>query len=134
MIRIFSCITKEYISLDNLDEKTRRQRILRCLYHPCYGRWLSISHEYAQVLKRYEGRAKLVKYKLTEYDKAQIVKNPDYALDLPRWYVPGLDRALSSDLFEKKMRDEFISRFDAEDEELIKMTNTYNHQYKLKVA
>ena len=80
-------------------------------------------------------KAKLVKYTPTVYDLEQLKVNPDHINDMPRWYVPGLDRALSSDELERRMKTEFVSRYDAEDPAIISMVNKYNRAYKIvKVA
>lgn len=116
-------------------ENTHYQRTYVLLCNPCYGKWMDVSEEYNKVIDKYRGKAKLVKYVPTVYDLEQLKVNPDHINDMPRWYVPGLDRALSSDELERRMKTEFVSRYDAEDPEIISMVNKYNRTYKIvKVA
>ena len=119
----------------NQAEATHYQRTYVLLCSPCYGKWMDISEEYNKVIEKYRGKAKLVKYTPTVYDLEQLKVNPDHINDMPRWYVPGLDRALSSDELERRMKTEFVSRYDAEDPAIISMVNKYNRSYKIvKVA
>lgn len=116
-------------------EATHYQRTYVLLCNPCYGKWMDVSEEYNKVIDKYRGKAKLVKYTPTVYDLEQLKVNPDHINDMPRWYVPGLDRALSSDELERRMKTEFVSRYDAEDPAIISMVNKYNRSYKIvKVA
>ena len=116
-------------------EATHYQRTYVMLCNPCYGKWMDVSEEYNKVIDKYRGKAKLVKYVPTVYDIEQLKVNPDHINDMPRWYVPGLDRALSSDELERRMKTEFVSRYDAEDPAIISMVNKYNRTYKIvKVA
>lgn len=119
----------------NQAEATHYQRTYVLLCSPCYGKWMDISEEYNKVIEKYRGKAKLVKYTPTVYDLEQLKVNPDHINDMPRWHVPGLDRALSSDELERRMKTEFVSRYDAEDPAIISMVNKYNRSYKIvKVA
>lgn len=119
----------------NQAEATHYQRTYVLLCNPCYGKWMDVSEEYNKVIEKYRGKAKLVKYTPTVYDLEQLKVNPDHINDMPRWYVPGLDRALSSDELERRMKTEFVSRYDAEDPAIISMVNKYNRSYKIvKVA
>lgn len=119
----------------NQAEATHYQRTYVLLCNPCYGKWMDVSEEYNKVIDKYRGKAKLVKYTPTVYDLEQLKVNPDHINDMPRWYVPGLDRALSSDELERRMKTEFVSRYDAEDPTIISMVNKYNRAYKIvKVA
>ena len=119
----------------NQAEATHYQRTYVLLCNPCYGKWMDVSEEYNKVIDKYRGKAKLVKYTPTVYDLEQLKVNPDHINDMPRWYVPGLDRALSSDELERRMKTEFVSRYDAEDPAIISMVNNYNRTYKIvKVA
>ena len=119
----------------NQAEATHYQRTYVLLCNPCYGKWMDVSEEYNKVIDKYRGKAKLVKYTPTVYDLEQLKVNPDHINDMPRWYVPGLDRALSSDELERRMKTEFVSRYDAEDTAIISMVNKYNRSYKIvKVA
>ena len=119
----------------NQAEATHYQRTYVLLCSPCYGKWMDVSEEYNKVIEKYRGKAKLVKYTPTVYDLEQLKVNPDHINDMPRWYVPGLDRALSSDELERRMKTEFVSRYDAEDPAIISMVNKYNRSYKIvKVA
>ena len=115
----------------NQAEATHYQRTYVLLCNPCYGKWMDISEEYNKVIEKYRGKAKLVKYTPTVYDLEQLKVNPDHINDMPRWYVPGLDRALSSDELERRMKTEFVSRYDAEDPVIISMVNNYNRTYKI---
>lgn len=112
-------------------ENTHYQRTYVLLCNPCYGKWMDVSEEYNKVINKYRGKAKLVKYVPTVYDLEQLKVNPDHINDMPRWYVPGLDRALSSDELERRMKTEFVSRYDAEDPAIISMVNKYNRSYKI---
>ena len=119
----------------NQAEATHYQRTYVLLCNPCYGKWMDVSEEYNKVIDKYRVKAKLVKYTPTVYDLEQLKVNPDHINDMPRWYVPGLDRALSSDELERRMKTEFVSRYDAEDPAIISMVNKYNRSYKIvKVA
>mgnify|MGYP003414629310 FL=1 len=115
----------------NQAEATHYQRTYVLLCNPCYGKWMDVSEEYNKVIDKYRGKAKLVKYTPTVYDLEQLKVNPDHINDMPRWYVPGLDRALSSDELERRMKTEFVSRYDAEDPAIISMVNKYNRAYKI---
>ena len=112
-------------------EATHYQRTYVLLCSPCYGKWMDISEEYNKVIDKYRGKAKLVKYTPTVHDLEQLKVNPDHINDMPRWYVPWLDRALSSDELERRMKTEFVSRYDAEDPAIISMVNNYNRTYKI---
>ena len=115
----------------NQAEATHYQRTYVLLCNPCYGKWMDVSEEYNKVIEKYRGKAKLVKYTPTVYDLEQLKVNPDHINDMPRWYGPGLDRALSSDELERRMKTEFVSRYDAEDPVIISMVNKYNRSYKI---
>lgn len=147
MLKVYSRSTGEEMAVNiedimRVEKKTytqaeathyRRTYVLLC--NPCYGKWMDISEEYNKVIEKYRGKAKLVKYTPTVYDLEQLKVNPDHINDMPRWYVPGLDRALSSDELERRMKTEFVSRYDAEDPAIISMVNKYNRAYKIvKVA
>lgn len=147
MLKVYSRSTGEEMAVNiedimRVEKKTytqaeathyRRTYVLLC--NPCYGKWMDVSEEYNKVIDKYRGKAKLVKYTPTVYDLEQLKVNPDHINDMPRWYVPGLDRALSSDELERRMKTEFVSRYDAEDPAIISMVNKYNRSYKIvKVA
>lgn len=147
MLKVYSRSTGEEMAVNIEDimrvekktyaqaEATHYQRTYVLLCNPCYGKWMDVSEEYNKVIDKYRGKAKLVKYTPTVYDLEQLKVNPDHINDMPRWYVPGLDRALSSDELERRMKTEFVSRYDAEDPEIISMVNKYNRSYKIvKVA
>lgn len=147
MLKVYYRATGEEvaISVDDImrvENKTRTQaeaahyqRTYVMLCNPCYGKWMDYSAEYQKVIDKYRGKAKLVKYVPTVSDIEQLKVNPDHINDMPRWYVPGLDRALGSDELERRMKAEFVGRFDEEDETIIKMVNRYNPTYKVvKVA
>ena len=147
MLKVYSRSTGEEMAVNiedimrvekktyNQAEATHYQRTYVLLCSPCYGKWMDISEEYNKVIEKYRGKAKLVKYTPTVYDLEQLKVNPDHINDMPRWYVPGLDRALSSDELERRMKTEFVSRYDAEDPVIISMVNKYNRSYKIvKVA
>ena len=147
MLKVYSRSTGEEMAVNiedimrvekktyNQAEATHYQRTYVLLCNPCYGKWMDVSEEYNKVIEKYRGKAKLVKYTPTVYDLEQLKVNPDHINDMPRWYVPGLDRALSSDELERRMKTEFVSRYDAEDPVIISMVNKYNRSYKIvKVA
>lgn len=147
MLKVYSRSTGEEMAVNIEDimrvekktyaqaEATHYQRTYVLLCNPCYGKWMDVSEEYNKVIDKYRGKAKLVKYTPTVYDLEQLKVNPDHINDMPRWYVPGLDRALSSDELERRMKTEFVSRYDAEDPAIISMVNKYNRSYKIvKVA
>lgn len=147
MLKVYSRSTGEEMAVNIEDimrvekktyaqaEATHYQRTYVLLCNPCYGKWMDVSEEYNKVIDKYRGKAKLVKYTPTVYDLEQLKVNPDHINDMPRWYVPGLDRALSSDELERRMKTEFVSRYDAEDPAIISMVNKYNRTYKIvKVA
>ena len=147
MLKVYSRSTGEEMAVNiedimrvekktyNQAEATHYQRTYVLLCNPCYGKWMDVSEEYNKVIDKYRGKAKLVKYTPTVYDLEQLKVNPDHINDMPRWYVPGLDRALSSDELERRMKTEFVSRYDAEDPVIISMVNKYNRAYKIvKVA
>lgn len=147
MLKVYSRSTGEEMAVNIEDimrvekktyaqaEATHYQRTYVLLCNPCYGKWMDVSEEYNKVIDKYRGKAKLVKYTTTVYDLEQLKVNPDHINDMPRWYVPGLDRALSSDELERRMKTEFVSRYDAEDPAIISMVNKYNRSYKIvKVA
>ena len=147
MLKVYSRSTGEEMAVNiedimrvekktyNQAEATHYQRTYVLLCSPCYGKWMDVSEEYNKVIEKYRGKAKLVKYTPTVYDLEQLKVNPDHINDMPRWYVPGLDRALSSDELERRMKTEFVSRYDAEDPVIISMVNKYNRAYKIiKVA
>lgn len=112
-------------------QRLHNARVYTILCNPCYGPWMDFSREYMAVIEKYRGKAKLVKYKMTEEDKRRVAANPNAIMDIPRLWVPGLDRALGSDMLEKRMREEFIRRFDEEDPEIIRLVNCYNPSYKI---
>lgn len=147
MLKVYSRSTGEEMAVNIEDimrvekktyaqaEATHYQRTYVLLCNPCYGKWMDVSEEYNKVIDKYRGKAKLVKYTPTVYDLEQLKVNPDHINDMPRWYVPGLDRALSSDELERRMKTEFVSRYDSEDPAIISMVNKYNRSYKIvKVA
>ena len=112
MLKVYSRSTGEEMAVNIEDimrvekktyaqaEATHYQRTYVLLCNPCYGKWMDVSEEYNKVIDKYRGKAKLVKYTPTVYDLEQLKVNPDHINDMPRWYVPGLDRALSSDELE----------------------------------
>lgn len=147
MLKVYYRATNEEVAVSvddimRLENKTRTQaeathyqRTYVMLCNPCYGKWMDLSEEYMAVINKYRGKAKLVKYVPTVSDIKQLKTNPDHINDMPRWYVPGLDRALSSDELERKMKAEFVRRFDAEDSIIINMVNRHNPTYRVvKVA
>ena len=147
MLKVYSRSTGEEMAVNIEDimrvekktyaqaEATHYQRTYVLLCNPCYGKWMDVSEEYNKVIDKYRGKAKLVKYTPTVYDLEQLKVNPDHFTDMPRWSDPGLDRALSSEELERRMKTEFVSRYDAEDPAIISMVNKYNRSYKIvKVA
>lgn len=114
-------------------QKLHNARIYTILCNPCYGPWMDVSEEYMAVINKYRGKAKLVKYKMTAEDKRRVAANPAAIMDIPRLWVPGLDRALGSDLLEKRMKAEFVRRFDEGDPAIVQLVNRFNPSYKIVV-
>lgn len=112
-------------------QNTHNIRVYTILCNPCYGAWMDVSEEYMKVINKYRGKAKLEKYKMTDWDKRHVAENPDAIMDIPRLWVPGLDRALGSDALDKRMRAEFVRRYDAEDPDIIHLVNRFNPTYKI---
>lgn len=111
--------------------KTVYKRAIRMLYHPSYSNWLNISNVMQSTMDEFKN-AKLVKYKMTEQDKKRVAENPDAILDIPRYYIPKLDKKISSDAFESSLKKEFFDRFLANDPEIIKMVNSSNKMYRVE--
>jgi hypothetical protein len=127
MIKIINKQTKAEVNSE--DEIA----ILRIFYRPCYGAFLGISEIMNATLKKYRN-AKLIPYKLTEFDKRRIAENPEVLEDLPRMYVPRLDKEISSDKYEAKLKKEFLARFKMEDPVLIKCLNQNSKYYHIDVV
>lgn len=118
----------------SVEESKRKiyRKIIRFLYIPNYGAFLSISKTMKRVLTRYR-YAKLVPYRPTAWELTRIRNNPKYINALPKYYVPELDKILDSKEFEYRLRDEFVERFLSGDIELVKMVNLNNPRYKVEL-
>ena len=84
----------------------------------------------SELLEKYKDE-KLVPYKMTESDKKKLKNNPDYIEDIPRYYVPGYDKAVSNWKLDGILAQEFYSRFMNNDPTLVHVTNLWNETYKL---
>lgn len=102
--------------------------VLRAVYCPTLYSIYSI--KMADYLKKYKNE-KLIPYKLTEKDKKKLKNNSDYIEDIPRYYVPGYDKAVSNWKLDGILAQEFYSRFMKNDPALVECANTWNKDYYL---
>lgn len=102
--------------------------VLRAVYSPIY--YPIYSKKMKEVLEKYKNK-KLVPYKMTESDRRKLEENPDYIEDIPRYYVPGYDKAVSNWRFDSVLAKEFYSRFMNNERELAYAANSWNKIYKL---
>ena len=81
------------------------------------------------IVERYKF-APLLPYVMTERDKENIAANPDAIEDIPRFIVKGYDKAVSDSRFDQLIREEFVERYNANDEVLCTLINKYHPVYK----
>ena len=102
--------------------------VLRAVYCPTL--YAIYSTKMADYLEKYKDE-KLVPYELTEMDKKKLKNNPDYIEDIPRYYIPGYDKAVSNWKLDGILAQEFYSRFMKNDPTLVQCANTWNEDYYL---
>lgn len=49
----------------------------------------------------------IIPHEITELERKKLKENPDYINDIPKFDVPGYDRIVSNERFERKMISEF---------------------------
>lgn len=102
--------------------------LLRTVYNSIDMIFMLQSETLRATVNKYR-KEPLRKYTLTEQEKQDIAKNPDLALDIPRYYVDGFDQEVSKDSFERKIRREFVKRCRGNDMEIARMINIYSKVY-----
>jgi len=109
------------ISKDEAIAKHRNE-IKKKIWSSVRSKWLDQS--FAMFYIEYKSRnIKMLHYRLTKSDKIKLLENPSALLDIPRDYVPKIDKILSSEAFEYVLRDEFMERFDAGDIDVLDTIN-----------
>ena len=122
-----SALVASGVSIKNAQQRHYRA-VLRAVYSPIL--YPIYSTKMSEFLEKYKDE-KLVPYKMTESDKKKLKNNPDYIEDIPRYYVPGYDKAVSNWKLDGILAQEFYSRFMNNDPTLVHVTNLWNETYKL---
>ena len=122
-----SALVASGVSIKNAQQRHYRA-VLRAVYSPIL--YPIYSTKMSEFLEKYKDE-KLVPYKMTESDKKKLKNNPDYIEDIPRYYVPGYDKAVSNWKLDGILAQEFYSRFMNNDPTLVHVANLWNETYKL---
>lgn len=111
-------------------DKKERSIIISTFYTPYYYNYLDFSPFMNRVLKKYKD-APLLPYIPTDYERECIKKDPSYIDLIPRFYVPGYDRAIGSDRVDTRLKVEFYSGWKNEEDFVLKFVNSTNPQYRI---
>lgn len=117
--------TREVVNMDS------RSKVIRNLFSPYSEQYVDYCNYFREIYKRYEN-APLVRYRMTEFDKQELERNPDYINDIPRYVVKGFDAAVGGG-FDGRARDEFYQRFQNADKEIVQFINDVNPFYKAEI-
>ena len=105
-----------------------KRAICGILYTPFGNSYLNYSTKMHELESKYAKEIKTgpIPYKMTEHDKKELAKNPDYINDIPKLYIPGYDKAVSTSHFDTELVNEFYTRLCDDDPEIIKFVNNVN--------
>jgi len=115
--------TGEVISTNN------RRILLHTVLSSVYLQFMLESDTLAKETAKYKN-VPLLPYIMTDKDKEKIALNPDTIEDIPRFIVKGYDKAVSASYFDQKVWDEFITRYNQNDERLCTFINRYHPVFK----
>lgn len=102
--------------------------VLRAIYSPIA--FQNCSYAVNDLVKQYKDKP-LLPYKMTDADRKKLENNPDYINDIPRYYVPEYDKAVSNIKFDTIVAKEFYNRFMNNDRSLISICDIWNEEYYL---
>lgn len=111
--------------------KTRKSVMVNML-SPIMDEFSIISHTFNDIVEKYKD-AEVVKYEPTKYDIKRMAEDPEYILDMPRYYIPGFDKEVTGTIFEQKIRNEFYERWTSGDVEIYNFINKYHPDFKVVV-
>ena len=117
--------TKKVVKMES------RRKIMRLLFSPYSEQYVDYCEYFKSIIKKYRNEP-LVEYKLTDADRRELERNPDYINDIPRYIVKGYDTAVGGG-FDGRARDEFYQRFQNADKEIVKFINNVNPFYKAEI-
>ena len=83
-----------------------------------------------RTLEKYKD-APLLPYIPTDYERECIKKDPSYIELIPRFYIPGYDRAVGSDRIDTRLKVEFYSGWKNDADFILKFINSTNPQYRV---
>ena len=104
--------------------------IIKYILAPIREEYTFVSDIMQELLDKYKNE-KLVKFVPDRHQIRRMVLNPECILDMPRYYVKGYDKAVTSDGFDAKISREFYRKFMQEDLDLIKFINKYHPTLKI---
>jgi glycerophosphoryl diester phosphodiesterase len=114
----------------NSKKAKNRFKILLEVLNPVYPEYMMISSTLNALIDEYKN-AELQPYIPTKSDYEHIKRDPDFALDIPKYYVPEYDKIVSSSKFDDKIRQEFISRCNIGDPNICIFIEKYNHDFEV---
>ena len=115
---------------ENIFNPQTRRQVLVNLLAPCFEEFVSISDTLNELIEKYKN-VPLKEYIPTDAEKKRMEEDPGYALDIPKYYVPGYDEEVNSTRFEQKIRDEFYTRWENKDNDIYKFINENNRSFKI---
>lgn len=122
-----SALVASGMSIKDAQQK-HYKAVLRAVYSPIL--YPIYSTKMSELIEEYKD-TKLVPYKMTDTDKKRLKNDPGYIEDIPKWYVPGYDKAVSNWKLDGILAQEFYARFMNNDPTLVHVANLWNETYKL---
>lgn len=118
-VRAVSKETGQEISLE------RQRDVTSYILNPIMSKYIFISPIMNRALELYKD-VPLTPHIMTKSEKKKLKENPDYINDIPRFDVPGFDKDVSNERFERKMILEFYNLLMAGDSRTVSFINN-NH-------
>lgn len=106
-----------------------RFSIMKSIYSPISCAYDHYSPMINDLIEKYKDN-EVVPHVLTSYEQKRLAENPDFINDIPRGDIKGYDKAISHELFERRLKEEFYSLFCNADERIIKCINRHHKDYK----
>lgn len=107
-----------------------KSAVLKTFYNPYYAQYLAFSPLMIELVEKYKD-VPLTKYEPTDYEKKLMEENPDYAENIPEYYVPGFDRVAGGATMDGKLKNEFFNGWLNEEDYAIRFVNSCNKYYHI---
>lgn len=101
----------------------KKQRdVTSYILNPIMSQYIFVSPIMNRTLELYKDEP-IIPHIMTESERRKLKENPDYVNDIPKFDVPGYDRVVSNERFERKMISEFYHLLISGDLEIVKFVN-----------